>query len=150
MTSLINPAVTWRASTAEHPARRASWRAYDALVRKDKDAYLAAYAEDGVIHDPVGPSDADPQGVGHRGRVALSQFWDKLVAPIDKFRFTFNLSYASGNEVANVGQVTAFLPGDLVMDIDCVFVYQVNDEGLLLSVRGYYEAEQVRNSVRKL
>lgn len=149
MNSLINPAVTWTASRAEHPARVASWRAYDALVRKDKDAYLAAYAEDGVIHDPVGPSDADPEGAGHRGRVALSQFWDKMVAPIEQFRFTFNLSYASGNEVANVGQVTAFLPGDLIMDIDCVFVYRVNDEGLLVSVRGYYEAEQVGHSVRK-
>lgn len=149
MTSLINPAVTWTASTAEHPARAASWRVYDALAGKDKDAYLAAYAKDGVIHDPVGPSDADPEGAGHRGRAAISQFWDKMIAPIEQFRFTWSLSYASGNEVANVGRVTAFLPGDLVMDIDCVFVYQVDGEGLLVSVRGYYEAGQGGNSVRK-
>lgn len=149
MSSLINPAVTWTASLVEHPARVASWRAYDTLARKDKGAYLAAYAADGVIHDPVGPSDADPKGVGHRGHAALSEFWDKLVQPIEGFRFAFHSSYAAGDEVANVGRVTGFLSGDLIMDVDGVFVYRVNDEGLLLSVRAYWEAEQVSNSIRK-
>jgi steroid Delta-isomerase len=149
MSSLINPAVTWTASMEEHPARVASWRAYDALARKDKNAYLAAYAEDGIIHDPVGPTDADPEGAGHRGHAAISVFWDNLVAPIEEFRFAFSSSYAAGDEVANTGRVTAFLAGDQVMDIDCVFLYQVNDAGLLVSVRGYWETEQVSNSIRK-
>lgn len=97
----------------------------------------------------MGPSDADPEGAGHRGHAALSDLWDKMVMPIEKFRFAFNSSYAAGDEVANIGWVTAFLPDDLVMDIDCVFVYQVNEDGLLVSVRGYYEPEQVSSSIRK-
>lgn len=149
MTVLINPAIRWTTTLAEHPARVASWRALDALVRKDKNAYLSLYAPDGVMHDPVGPSDLDPQGIGHRGHTALSAFWDNAIAPIEEFRFAFHASFAAGDEVANVGTVTALLPGDLMMDINCVFVYHVNAEGLLRSVRGYWEAEQVNGSIRK-
>src|ERR1700759_2704040 len=98
MSALINPAVTWTASRAEHPARTASWRVLDALARKDKAAYIASYAKDGVIHDPVGSSDLDPEGAGHRGHVALSRFWDEAIAPIEEFRFTFHSSFAAGAE----------------------------------------------------
>lgn len=149
MSHLINPPVKWTASRAEHPARIASWRVLDALARKDKGAYLTAYADDGVIHDPVGPSDSDPEGTGHRGHHALSDFWDKAIAPIEEFQFAFHSSFAADHEVANAGRITALIPGDLVMDIDCVFVYKVNAHGLLQSVRGYWEAEQVSNSIRK-
>lgn len=149
MSDLIHSAVTWTASRAEHPARAASWRALNALSRKDKDAYLAAYADDGVIYDPVGPSDTDPGGTGHRRRQALSEFWDEAIAPIEEFRFAFHTSLAAGPEVANVRRITALIPGGLMLDIDCVFVCQVNSGGLLQSVRGYWEAEQVNNSIRK-
>jgi len=102
-----------------------------------------------VIHDPVGPSQTDPDGLGHRGHEALSAFWDTDIAPIEEFRFAFHRSFAAGDEVANVGRITLLIPGGMMMDVDCVFVYRVNADGLLESVRGYWEESQVNSTVRK-
>src|SRR5947209_20117461 len=60
--------VRWNApSRAAHPARDAAFRSYDAVIRKDKDAWLANFADDGWIEDPVGPSMFDEEGKGHHG-----------------------------------------------------------------------------------
>ena len=49
--------VDWRApSRANHPARDAAFRSYDAVIRKDKQAWLANFADDGWIEDPIGAS----------------------------------------------------------------------------------------------
>ena len=55
--------VRWNApSRAAHPARDAAFRSYDAVLKKDKEAWLANFAADGWIEDPVGPSMFDEEG----------------------------------------------------------------------------------------
>ena len=66
---------------AQHPARLASQRSMDAVHARDKDAWVANFADDGVVEDPIGPSIFDPEGKGHRGRAAIAAFWDKLIGP---------------------------------------------------------------------
>src|SRR5689334_24745590 len=54
---MTDSVIEWKApSTAPHPARDASIASYEAVSRKDKDAWLALFADDGWIEDPVGPS----------------------------------------------------------------------------------------------
>ena len=48
--------ITWTAPEATHPARTASRRSMDAVSRGAKDEWLALFAEDAVIEDPVGVS----------------------------------------------------------------------------------------------
>ena len=43
---------------------RASMAAVEA---GDRAAWLALFADDAVVEDPVGPSAFDPEGHGHRG-----------------------------------------------------------------------------------
>ena len=51
-----------------------------------KETWLALFADDAVIEDPIGPSPLDPEGRGHRGKEAIAAFWDLAIATV-KLRF---------------------------------------------------------------
>ena len=46
----------------------------------DRDGWLALFAEDGVVEDPVGVSPLDPTGLGRRGKAAIAKFWDDVIS----------------------------------------------------------------------
>jgi steroid delta-isomerase len=143
-------AVTWSGPDTTHPARTASRRSMDAVTRGAKDEWLALFAEDGVVEDPVGVSMFDPTGNGHRGRDAIAAFWDMTIANVERFHFDIRDSFAAGDEVANVGTITTHLVGGSVVDTEGVFVYRVNADGLILSMRAFWEAERATATLRKV
>ena len=75
--------------TGDRLAHLAGKRSRDAVVARDKEAWLAVFADDAIVEDPIGPSHFDPEGKGHRGREAIAEFWDKAIAPTDKIEFIF-------------------------------------------------------------
>ncbi|MGH3877090.1 MAG: nuclear transport factor 2 family protein [Actinophytocola sp.] len=141
--------MTWDGSDPAHPARVASRRSMDAVRRGAKDEWVALFAEDGVVEDPVGVSMFDPAGDGHRGHEAIRQFWDKAIANAERLEFDVRDSFAAGDEVANVGTITAFLPGGSRVDTEGVFVYKVNADGLIASMRAFWETERAMATLRK-
>ncbi|HEX6353704.1 nuclear transport factor 2 family protein [Actinophytocola sp.] len=142
-------AITWSGPEATHPARSASRRSMDAVTRGAKEEWLALFADDAVIEDPVGVSMFDPTGDGHRGKEAISAFWDMAIAKAERFAFDIRDSFAAGNEVANVGTITAFLPGGAIVDTEGVFVYRVNEDGLVVSLRAFWETERAMATLRQ-
>jgi len=40
----------------------------EAVLRRSKEDWLALFAEDAIVEDPVGTSMFDPDGTGHRGK----------------------------------------------------------------------------------
>jgi steroid delta-isomerase len=126
-----------------HPARDASIKSMRAVEAGDRDGMLALYADDGVVEDPVGPSPFDPEGKGHRGKDAIRAFWDNVIA-MGQVRFAIRESYAAGNEVANVGTITTTLDGGAKAVVDGVFVYRVNDEGKIVSLRAIWALDEMR------
>lgn len=143
-------AVTWSGPDTAHPAREASRRSMDAVSRGAKEEWLALFAEDGVVEDPVGVSMFDPTGDGHRGRAAIAAFWDMAIANVERFEFVMRDSFAAGDEVANVGTITAFLPDGSRVDTEGVFVYRVGDDGLIRSMRAFWETERAMATLRKV
>jgi steroid delta-isomerase len=135
--------------TVTHPARAASRRSMDAVMRGAKEEWLALFAEDAVVEDPVGPSMFDEEGAGHHGRAAIAAFWDKAIALAERFEFDIRDSFAAGSEVANVGTISAFLPGGMRIDTEGVFVYRVDDAGLILSLRAFWETERAMATARR-
>jgi steroid delta-isomerase len=121
------------------PARAASHRSMDAVRRKARDEWLALFAEDGFVQDPVGPSPLDETGEGHHGREAIGRFWDATIAGLAKVEFAIHDSFASGDECANVATIYAHLADGNVMRTDGVFVYRVGPDGLLRSLRAHWE-----------
>lgn len=70
--------------SSTHPAHEAGRRSREAVTARDKQAWLAVFADDAVVEDPIGPSAFDPEGKGHRGRAAISAFWDKAIEQIGR------------------------------------------------------------------
>ncbi|MEU8897805.1 nuclear transport factor 2 family protein [Nocardia sp. NPDC048505] len=131
----------------EHPARVAG-RASQAAVRgRDKDAWVALFAEDGIVEDPVGPSGFDPEGKGHRGHAAIAAFWDMSIAKTDSIEFLFDDSFACGHEVAYVGRIRTLFSGQQ-LDAEGVFTYKVDDAGKIVALRAFWETQRAAATLK--
>lgn len=143
-------AVTWSGPETAHPARTASRRSMDAVSRGAKDEWLALFADDAVVEDPVGVSMFDPTGEGHRGRAAIAAFWDLTIGNAERIEFEIRDSFAAGDEVANVGTISSYLPGGNRVDAEGVFVYRVNGDGQIVSLRAFWETERAMATLRQV
>jgi steroid delta-isomerase len=142
------PAIDWTGPQAAHPARDAARRSMDAVSRGAKAEWLTLFAEDAVIEDPVGPSIFDPEGTGHHGPAGIAAFWDKAIAHAERITFAVRDSFAAGDEVANVGTITSYLPDGSRIDAEGVFVYRVGPDGLIRSMRAFWEFERAMGTLR--
>lgn len=114
-----------------------------AVVARDRAAWLALFADDAVVEDPVGPSWLDPTGKGHRGHEAIARFYDNTIATLEDVRFEIVDSFAAGDEVANVGTIHLHLPGGTSGRCEGVFVYRVDGSGRLVSLRAFWEVDRM-------
>ena len=133
----------------DHPAHIAGQRSRDAVAARDKETWLSVFADDAIVEDPIGPSPFDPEGKGHRGRDAISAFWDKAIAPTDKIEFNFVDTFQCGNEEANTGNITITM-GDHQIVTEGVFTYRANEQGELVALRAYWELERAAKTARKI
>ena len=129
-----------KAATARDLARKSQ-----AAVRaKDREAWLALWAPDAVVQDPIGPSPFDPAGNGHRGPAAIAAFYDTVIAPNELITFEIEDSYLCGDEVADVGIIRTVLPGGRhVATVHGVYTYRSNGAGQLAALRAFWEFDQV-------
>lgn len=127
--------------SGEHPARTASRRSMNAVERGAKEEWLSLFADGAIIEDPVGVSPFDPEGKGHRGKDAIAAFWDRNIGP-NRVKFDIHLSYAAGSEVANTGTITTTLPNGMQAIVEGTFIYKVNEDGKLVSLRAFWEADK--------
>ncbi len=126
-----------------HPARAMSQRSMDAVGAKDREGWLALWAEDGWVEDPIGVSFLDPTGLGHHGPEGRARFWDNAIASTESIRFELHESFACGNEVANVATIHLTLPGGTTSRCEGVFAYRLDDSGKLLSLRAFWELDRM-------
>ena len=126
----------------EHPARAAAQASMVAVSAGDRNAWLALFAEDAVVEDPIGPSMFDPDGAGHRGPDAIADFYDTVIGP-NRIDFAIRDSFACGNEVANVGTITTTLPDGSRAIVEGVYTYRVDDLGRILALRAFWEADAI-------
>jgi len=142
-------AVTWTAPDSEHPARRASQRSAATVARGAKEDWLALFAPDAVVEDPVGPSVFDPEGKGHRGHDGIGRFWDLAIAGVQEFHFTITDSFANGDSCANVGTISTTLEDGTRVDTEGVFVYRVDEDGLITSIRAHWELDRAMSTATR-
>jgi steroid delta-isomerase len=123
---------------SEHPARRAGFLSQMYVSEGNRDAWLDLWADEGVLADPVGVSPFDPKGEGHRGKAAVTAFYDNAISKV-KVSFDYPRSYACANECAFIGTVYTTLPDGTENGSEGVFLYHVNDAGKILSLRAFWE-----------
>lgn len=136
--------VTWLATDEPHPARDAQRNALRCALAQDKQGWLALWAADCELFDPVGPSIFDPDGVGHHGPSGIEHFWDVAIAPVARFDVEVRTSYASGDSSAQEATFTTTFADGSSAAVDLVTVYRVDAAGLITSMRAYWELDKVR------
>ncbi|HXW47792.1 MAG TPA: nuclear transport factor 2 family protein [Streptosporangiaceae bacterium] len=125
-------------------ARDLARRSQAAVRAKDRAAWLALWAPDAVIQDPIGPSPFDPAGNGHSGPEAIAAFYDNVIAPNELITFEIESSYLCGDEVADVGIIRTVLHGGRhVAVVHGVYTYRSNGEGRLAALRAFWEFDAV-------
>jgi ketosteroid isomerase-like protein len=121
-------------------ARELARRSQAAVAAKDRSAWLALFANDAVVQDPIGPSPLDPGGAGHRGAAAIAAFYDTVIATAERITFEIESSYLCGDEVADVGVIRTMLPGGRqVAVVRGVYTYRSNGDGKLAALRAFWE-----------
>ena len=122
------------------PAQIASQNSMKAVMKKKKQDWVALFADDAVIEDPVGKSPLDETGQGHKGKKKVEEFWDNNIAPNE---FVFNIERSivpeGSNEVCNIGQIVTRVNQYKSTSVtNGVFIYKVNDAGKIISLRAFY------------
>lgn len=130
-------------SAGDRSARAASLRSRAAVEAGEREAWLALFTDDAVVADPVGESPLDETGLGHRGPEARAAFWDMVIGP-NTVTMDIVSSHAGGDEVANVVTITTELPDGSRAIVDVVAIYAVDDNGLITSLRAFWEMDQLR------
>lgn len=136
----------WLGNDGEHPARRAHQAALRCAIAGDREGWLALWAEDCEIHDPVGPGIFDPTGAGHHGRAGAEHFWDVAIAPVARFDVVVRTSRACGDSAAQEATFTTTFDDGNRAEIDLIVVYRVDEHGLITSMCAYWELEDARMS----
>lgn len=143
--------VTWDAPDSDHPARRAAQASMAAVIEGRKDDWIALFASDALLEDPVGPSMLDPEGKGRRGHEGLLEFWESFIGAAKSFRFEVHDSFANGPCCANVTTITTTLDDvGNTMTVDCVAIYTVDDGGLITSMRVHWEPDRAMATLTDL
>jgi ketosteroid isomerase-like protein len=116
----------------------------------NKEAWLALYADDAVVCDPVGKSPMDPTGEGHRGRAAIEAFWDTVIGPA-KLDIQVDKRWISGDHCCCVAQVAQNDLGDgKVTRCDMLARYEVNEEGLITSMAAHWDFDDMMEQLAQL
>lgn len=126
-----------------HPARDMSIRSVTAVEAGDREGWLALFASDGVVEDPIGPSPLNPTGEPRRGRDGIGEFFDTVITQ-GAVEFDVHDSFACGDECANVATITTTFPGGAKAYVDVVSTYRLDDEGRIASLRAFWEFERMR------
>ena len=126
-------------------ARELGIRSRAAVHARDRDGWLALFAEDAVVEDPIGPSPFDQEGKGHHGREAIAAFYDTVIAPSEAITFDISESYQCGEEVADVGIIRTTLAGGTHQAVvHGVYTYRSNGAGKLAALRAFWEFDALK------
>lgn len=132
-----------------HPAVTASENSAKFAMAKDKESWLALFAEDAFLADPVGKSMLDPEGKGHHGKAAIERFWDNLIAKAN-LTLVASQRIACDNTCVAVLQATNDLGSGIKTVVDMVGLYEVNEDGKLSSLKVYWDFDKLMAQLKEL
>jgi steroid delta-isomerase len=126
----------------QSPALTASQSSWRCVQAHDRAGWLALMADDVVIEDPIGKSVTNPDGTGVRGKDGVAAFFDTNIAA-NQLTITCEETFPSSSpdEIAHILVLHSKFDNGLTSAVRGVFTYRVNDEGLIASMRGYWNLD---------
>lgn len=131
--------------TAQSPALMASQSSWRCVQAHDREGWLALMADDVVVEDPIGKSVTNPDGTGVKGKEGVATFYDTNIAA-NQLTITCEETFPSSspNEIAHILVLNSKFEGGFSSEVRGVFTYRVNDEGLINSMRGYWNLDMMK------
>jgi len=111
--------------------------AMEAVQGGRRDAWLALFADDALVEDPVGHLPPI------EGREALAGFWDAGIAALSSVRFDVTREWEAGDEAMLLATVTVAAPTGADASYDGTFNYTIDDEGRIASLRAFWDLPAV-------
>jgi len=125
----------------ESAVRELLGRYVSAWAGRDRDAWLATFAEDATQEDPIG------EGVRY-GRAEIGTFWDRAVASYDEVELRSRAVHLVGEEAAMEWTIVAKDQEAWVV-FDGVDTFTFGPGPLISSVRAYWQREGRRRTTTR-
>lgn len=132
-----------------HLAMQANIQSVTLAMKGDREGWLALYADDAVVKDPVGKSPFDAAGDGHRGKAGIAKFWDTVIGP-SKLTINVHKRIPSGTHSCAVHQTAINDMGKGKTEVDMIATYEVNDEGKITAMSAYWSWPEMEAQLKKL
>ena len=129
-------------------AQELSFLSRDFAVAKDKENWLALFDKDALVQDPIGKSPLDPEGNGHKGLVAIENFYDTIIAN-GNIEFTILESIPCADECANYAQIVN-LVGDVRIETKMIVIYRINSSDKIKSLRAFWDYKKMEDQLNTL
>ena len=129
-------------------AQELSFLSRDYAVAKDKENWLALFAKDALVQDPIGKSPLDPEGNGHKGIAAIEKFYDTVIAN-GNIEFTIVESIPCANECANYAQIVN-LVGDIKIETKMIVIYRINSNNKIESLRAFWDYQKMEKQLNEM
>ena len=120
----------------------------DYAVAKDKQNWLDLFAEDAIVQDPIGKSPLDPVGEGHKGKEAIENFYDTVIAS-GNIEFNILESIPCADECANFAQIINVV-GDVKIETKMIVIYRVNSNDKIVSLRAFWDYQNMEDQLKAL
>ena len=129
-------------------AQELSFLSRDYAVAKDKENWLALFAKDALVQDPIGKSPLDPEGNGHKGIAAIEKFYDTVIAN-GNIEFTILESIPCADECANYAQIVN-LVGDIKIETKMIVIYRINSNNKIESLRAFWAYQKMEKQLNEM
>lgn len=117
---------------ADKQARETLQAYLDGWQRKDKDAWLALFAADAEVTDPVGAP-------AHEGIDAISAFWDTVTSTGLALNPTVHRVAVCGDEAMMSFTMASTNPAGMGMAVEIVDVFTLNDDGKITRLKAFWD-----------
>lgn len=130
-------------SVLDHPAIKANLQSTQLATAGNKAAWLALYADDARLKDPVGISLLEPTGEGHQGKAAIEKFWDTVIGP-SNISLNIKQRIISGpKNCAVLQEVINDMGNGKTTTVSMIATYAVNDDGLITEMCAYWNFDEL-------
>ena len=104
-------------------------------------AWLALFADDGVVEDPIGPSAFDPEGRVTAAPRPSPPSTTSVIAANESITFDIRQSFLCGDEAANVGIIRITFAGGSAVEVDGIYIYRRSADDKIASLRAFWEPD---------
>ena len=109
----------------------------DGWKTSNKQAWLALFADDAALVDPVGTP-------AHVGKAAIGAFWDTVKSTGMAMQPELHRLVTCGDEVLAAFTMTSTAAGGVGMAVNIIDVFTVNEAGLITELKAYWDNSCMR------